>query len=478
MNILITDLINVFLPETLLFGFIILNLLLSLLFGRKLYKFSGRFALAAIIIPLISISFGISHFGYTVFGGAYISTVFTSFMKVLVLLGAFLTVILSQNIVKKIRYKAFEYYTLLLIASFAAMCLIDSNDFIPMFVSLETLSLSSVMLIGFYNKYKSKEAAVKYFVMSAVSTGILLLGVSYIYGLSEELNYSLISNTYFEQDTSVLYMISSILVICGLTSKINCVPFHMFSPDVYRGASYPVCAFVSTIPVIAGFSALLRIITNTMYECPVLQIIIEILAILTIFFGIFGAIRQVNFKRFMGCSTVAHCGFMLLSAGIFSAYGLTAFMFYITAYLFMNFGVWAGGITFVACTGSDELKDYSGIFYVRPYYASAFLICLMALAGLPPTSGFLAKLFLFISVMRQDGSGLVFLIPSVILLIFGIYCYANLNKTMFSKKVCAEIGAPQMNTKIVLYFCSVMTILIFIFADYISKLSILASFGI
>jgi len=478
MDFIITDLINVFLPETLLFGFIVLILILSLLFGKKLYRFTSRFSLVAITIPLISISFGISHFGYTVFGGAYISTVFTSFMKVLILLGTFCTIILSQNITKKIRYRAFEYYTLLLTATFAAMCLVDSNDFIPMFVSLEILTTASAMLIGFNNKYKSKEAAVKYYIVSAVSTGVLLLGISYIYGLSGELNYSLIDNTYIEQDTSVLYMISSILVICGLTSKICCVPFQMITPDVFRGSSYPVCAFISTIPVIAGFSALLRIITYTMYDCPVLQILIEILAILTILYGIFGAIRQVNFKRFMGYSTVIHCGFMLLSAGIFSAYGLTAFMFYITAYLFMNLGVWAAGITFVACTGSDEIKDYGGIFYIRPYYATAFIICIMALAGLPPTSGFLAKLFLFISVMRQDASGLIFLIPALFLIVFGIFCYSNLIKTMFLRKSCNEIGMPQMNTKIVLYFCTIMTMLIFVFADYISKLSIFASFGI
>ena len=478
MDLILTDLINVFLPETLLFGFIILNLLLPLLFGKKLYKFSGRFALISIIVPLLSISFGISHFGYTVFGGAYISTVFTMFMKVLVLVGTFLTILLSQNIVKKIRYRAFEFYTLLLITAFAAMCLIDANDFIPMFVSLETLSVSSVMLIGFRNKYKSKESAIKLFTASAISTGILLFGISFVYGLGGELNYSLINNTYFGQDNSVLFLISSLLIIIGLISKIGCVPLQTVVPDIYQGTSYPVAAFVSVVPIIAGFSALLRIVTYTMYDCPFLQIMIEMLAVLTIFCGVFGAIRQGNFKKFMGYSSIIHSGFMLLAVGIFSAYGLTAFMFYIAAYLFMNFGVWAAGITFVACTGSDEIKDYAGIFYVRPYYATAFIICIMALAGLPPTSGFLAKLFLFISVMRQDASGLIFLLPVLILTVFGVYSYSKLIRQMFQKKNCRNIDSEQMNTKIVLYFCTIMTFAIFVFADYISKLSIFASFGI
>lgn len=478
MDIALVDIINIFLPETLLFGFIILNLLLSLFFGRTLYKFSSRFALIATIVPLASIAFGISHAGYAIFGGAYISTVFTIFMKVLILLAAFFTIILSQNIIKRIRYRAFEYYTLLLIATFGAMCLAGANDFISLFVSLEILSVSVCMLIGFHNKYQAKEASLKHFVSSLVSSAVLLLGISYLYGMSGEINYYLINNSYFGQDTSLLFMISSILIICGLSFKTGCIPFQNSIPDIYQGTSYPVGAFISTVPKIAGFAALLRMITYIMYDCPILQIIIGVFAILTILYGTLGAIRQTNFKRIMGYSSIIHSGFMLLAVGIFSAYGITAFIFYATTYLFMNFGVWAAGLTFVACTESDEIKDYAGIFYVRPYYASAFIFCIMALAGLPPTSGFLAKLFLFISVMRQDGSGLIFLIPALILTVIALYFYTNLIKTMFQRKRCKNILSEQMNTKIVLYFCTIITGLIFIFADFISKLAIYASFGI
>ena len=252
----------------------------------------------------------------------------------------------------------------------------------------------------------------------------------------------------------------------------------MQTPDILQGTSYPIGAYTTTIPVIAGFSALLRLVTYIMDDCPILQIIIGVLAVLTIFFGVFGAIRQDNFKRFMGYSSVMHSGFMLLAIGIFSAYGITAFIFYATVYLFINFGVWSGGITFVACTGSDNIKDYAGIFFVRPYYATAFIICIMALSGLPPTSGFLAKLFLFISVMRQDASGLIFLLPTIILVVIGAFGYLKLISTMFQKKNCQNIISEQMNTKIVLYFCTIMTALTFVFADYISKLAIYASFGI
>ena len=478
MDIVFVDIVNIFLPETLLFGLIILNLLLSLFFGNVLYKFSGRFALLSILIPLASIAFGISHAGYTVFGGAYISTVFTMIMKVLILMGAFFTVILSQNITKRIRYRAFEYYTLILTATFGAMCLVSANDFIPMFIALETMTVSVCMLIGFHNRYQSKEAAVKYLLSSVISSGILLFGISYLYGMCGELNYSLINNAYFGQDNSLLFVISCIFIICGLSFQTANIPFQSALPDTVQGSSYPVGAFITTIPVIAGFSALLRIITYIMCDSPILQLFIGIIAILTVLYGATGAIRQTNFKRAAAYSSVIQCGFMMLAAGVFSAYGITSFIFYIIVYLFMNIGIWSAGLTFVACTESDEIKDYAGIFYVRPYYASAFIFCLMALAGLPPASGFLAKLFLFVSVMRQDGSGLVFLIPALILAAVALYFYANLIKAMFQRKQCKNIATKQMNTKIVLYFCTVMTGLIFIFADFISKLSIFASFGI
>ncbi len=478
MDLVFVDIVNIFLPETILLGMIILNLLLSLFYGKKLYKFSSRIALISTIVPLASIVFGIAHSGYTIFGGAYISTTFTIFMKVLVLIGAFFTIILSQNIIKRIRYRAFEYYTLILISTFASMCLISTNNFISMFVAIETIAVSTAVLIAFHNRYNSKEASIKYIIMSALATGVLLLGISFMYGLSGELNFSFINNNYFGQDYSLLYLLSCVLIIIGLTFKTGCIPFNFVIPDIIQSSSYPVAAFISTVPKIAGFSVLARIITDTMYDCPQVQILIEILAIITVFYGAFCAIRQKNFKRLMAYSSIIHFGFLLLSLGVFSAYGLTAFMFYITVYLFMSFGIWAAGITFVACTESDEIQDYAGIFYVRPYYASAFIVCLMALAGLPPTSGFLAKLFLFISVMRQDASGLLFIIPVLLLSVIALIPYLNLIRIMFQRKKCKNLYSKQMNTKIVLYFCTIMTLLIFIFADYISKLAIYASFGI
>ena len=400
-------------------------------------------------------------------------------MKVLILIGSLFTVLLSQNIIKKLRYRAYEYYSILLIATFSSMCLIISNDFVPLFVAMETLSVSCCLLIAYWNKFKPKEAALKFLINSSVATAFMLFGFSLLYGISGEMNFSLLKFHYYGQDTSILFVVACLFISVGLMFKTGCIPFQRWVPDVYQGSPYPISAFLSFVPKIAGFAILARLIANIMSESPVLQIIISIIAILTISYGMFGAIRQTDIKRLFGYSSVAHCGFMLLSLSVFSNYGIASFVYYAIVYLFMTFGAWAAGITFVACTGSDNIKDYKGLFYVRPYYTTAFVISLMALAGLPPTAGFLAKLYLFCSVMRIDSSGLLFLFLAMLLTVVGLYFYVNLIRIMFDKnKTNTLLITEQMNTKIVLYFCTLMLIFTCFFANQIIWLSMYASIGV
>ncbi len=480
MDLLIFEIKNIFLPETIIIIAALFNILLSLFFGKNAYKFSERLTLVSIIISLASLSFGISHCGYTIFSENFIQTNFTIIMKVLILLGAIFTVLLSQNISKKLKNQAFEYHSILLISIFASMCLVSSNDFIPLFISLEILSVTSSLLIAFWNKYKPKEAALKFIINSAVATGFLLLGISYMYGISGELNFSLLNINYYSQDTSLLFGISSVLIIIGLTCQLGCMPFQRFVPDIYQGSPYPIAAYLSVVPKLAGFGILARIIGTLMYDTPILQFVISFAALYTIAYGLIGGIRQTDIKRFLAYSSVSHCGFMLLSLSIFSNYGVSSFIYYALVYLFMNFGVWAAAIIFVNCSGTDNIKDYRGIFYIRPYYTVAFLICLISLAGLPPSSGFLSKLYLFIALTRLDVSGLPILIPASLLTVIAVFLYFNIISLMFDRtpKNNCIIPAQHMNTKIVVYFCTLMILLTFFFANKIIALSMFASIGI
>lgn len=428
---------------------------------------------------MLAISTGIAHTGHTIFSEMYVQSNFSIVLKLLILIGTFLTILLSQNIIKKIRYRAFEYYLIMLIGTFSAMCLVSANNFVSMFVAMETLFVACCMLIGFWDKYRPKEAAIKYLINSAVATAIFLFGVSILYGISGELSFTMLNLHYYGQDTSVLFMLASVFIIIGLMFKTGCVPFQRWVPDVYQGSPYPVAAYLSVVPKLAAFGILARIIGNFMTEMPMLQIVISFIALLTVAFGLLGAIKQNDIKRFLGYSSIAHCGFMLLALSIFSVFGVAAFIYYAVVYLFMNFGAWAAGITFVACVGSDNIKDYQGIFYVRPYYTTAFVICLIALAGLPPTAGFLAKIFLFSSLTRMDLSGLPVVIIAIILTIYGVFAYMNLIRTLFEKtRVPSILTSPQMNTKVVLYFCTIMTIVTCFFANQVVWCSMFAALGI
>lgn len=479
MELLLFELKNVFLPELSLLIAIAVIFIMELFFSKPLYKLSSRTALIATILPMLAISTGIAHTGHTIFSEMYVQSNFSIELKLLILIGTFLTILLSQNIIKKIRYRAFEYYLIMLIGTFSAMCLVSANNFVSMFVAMETLFVACCMLIGFWDKYRPKEAAIKYLINSAVATAIFLFGVSILYGISGELSFTMLNLHYYGQDTSVLFMLASVFIIIGLMFKTGCVPFQRWVPDVYQGSPYPVAAYLSVVPKLAAFGILARIIGNFMTEMPMLQIVISFIALLTVAFGLLGAIKQNDIKRFLGYSSIAHCGFMLLALSIFSVFGVAAFIYYAVVYLFMNFGAWAAGITFVACVGSDNIKDYQGIFYVRPYYTTAFVICLIALAGLPPTAGFLAKIFLFSSLTRMDLSGLPVVIIAIILTIYGVFAYMNLIRTLFEKtRVPSILTSPQMNTKVVLYFCTIMTIVTCFFANQVVWCSMFAALGI
>lgn len=479
MELLLFELKNVFLPELSLLIAIAVIFIMELFFSKPLYKLSSRTALIATILPMLAISTGIAHTGHTIFSEMYVQSNFSIVLKLLILIGTFLTILLSQNIIKKIRYRAFEYYLIMLLGTFSAMCLVSANNFVSMFVAMETLFVACCMLIGFWDKYRPKEAAIKYLINSAVATAIFLFGVSILYGISGELSFTMLNLHYYGQDTSVLFMLASVFIIIGLMFKTGCVPFQRWVPDVYQGSPYPVAAYLSVVPKLAAFGILARIIGNFMTEMPMLQIVISFIALLTVAFGLLGAIKQNDIKRFLGYSSIAHCGFMLLALSIFSVFGVAAFIYYAVVYLFMNFGAWAAGITFVACVGSDNIKDYQGIFYVRPYYTTAFVICLIALAGLPPTAGFLAKIFLFSSLTRMDLSGLPVVIIAIILTIYGVFAYMNLIRTLFEKtRVPSILTSPQMNTKVVLYFCTIMTIVTCFFANQVVWCSMFAALGI
>lgn len=476
---LFLDIKSAFLQEFSLIIFIVINIVLSLFFSKRFYKLSKWFALLGITVTMCSLFFVQISPNYYAFNNAFLSNGFTLFMKTLILITVFFIILLSRNLIKQKRDKAFEYFTLLMCATLGAMCLVSSNDFLSAFVSLETLGISSYFLASFGKSYQAKEAGFKYLITGSVASAVLLFGVSYLYGISGTLNFSNINDFYLQQNPTIVFTLACIFILMGAMFKIGCVPFANWVPDVYQGASYPVGAFLSLVPKIAGFAFVSRLFVFVFSFSPILKIIAAIFAVLSIAYGTFGAIRQTNIKRLYGYSSIAQAGFMLLGLSVLSVYGLSTVLFYLFCYIFMNIGVWAAAIIFNTGYKSDELVDYKGLLFNRPFYSIAFTICLISLAGLPPTTGFLSKLYLFSAVSRSGIAFLPFFVVTLLLTIAGVFFYFNVVRAIFEKtNNPVNIDTSLISSKLILYACTFMTVILCLFPDWLIQLSQLVAYYI
>lgn len=476
---LLLDIKSAFLQELSLVIFIVANIILSLFFSKRFYKLSKWFALLAITITMCSSIFIQLSPNYYAFNNAFLSNVFTVFMKSLILITVFFVILLSRNLIKQKRDKAFEYFTLMMCATLGAMCLVSSNDFISAFVSLETLGVASYFLASFSKNYQAKEAGLKYLITGSVASAFFLFGISYLYGISGTLNFSDINNLYLQQNPTILFTLACIFILIGTMFKVGCVPFANWVPDIYQGASYPVGAFLSLVPKIAGFALVARLFVFIFSFSPILKIIMAVFAVLSIAYGTYGAIKQTNIKRLYGYSSIAQAGYLLLGLSVLSVYGLSTVLFYLFCYVFMNVGVWAAAIIFNTSYKSDELVDYKGLLYSRPFYSIAFTTCLISLAGLPPTSGFLAKLYLFSAVARAGIAFLPFFIIALLFTVAGVFFYFNVVRAVFERATNpVNIDTSLISSKLILYACTIVTVLLCMFPDKVIQLSQLVAYYI
>jgi NADH-quinone oxidoreductase subunit N len=336
---------------------------------------------------------------------------FALFFKVIFLGSAALTVLMSVRFLDVEGTRAGEYYFLILCATLGMMFMAGGTDLITLFIGLETMAISFYILTGFLKpSRRSNEAAVKYFLLGAFSLGILLYGMSLMYGLTGTTNLRSIATALVGQERDPRLMLAVIMVVAGMGFKIAAVPFHMWAPDVYEGAPTPITAFLSVGSKAASFAMLLRIF---MEAFPTMRIatpglnpatgtvigwstMFYVLAVVTMTVGNFAALTQSNLKRMLAYSSVAHAGYLLIGVVAGTARGVTAMLIYLFVYAFMQLGAFAV-ITMLRRSDviGDELKDLNGLYFRQPFAAFAMLIFMLSLGGIPPTAGFMGKFWLF-----------------------------------------------------------------------------------
>ena len=394
--------INFILPEI----FISLGIMFLLMLGVFKKNSSGIVYTLSVVILLITLGLIInfpSGQEIYLFNNSYKIDQLSTFMKIITIISGIFVLISSYKYIKIEKIFKIEYFILILCSILGMLVMISSYDLIVFYIGLELQSLSLYVLAAFNrNQTKSSEAGLKYFVLSALSSGLLLYGCSLIYGFSGSTNFYLISENIHSSEYGNVFGIVFILV--GLAFKIAVVPFHMWAPDVYEGSPTSVTLFFAVVPKIAALTVFIRFLyvpfVNLIDQW---QMIIIFLSLASMIFGAVAAIGQKNLKRLIAYSSIGHMGYALAGLAVGTNSGIQSSIIYISIYLIMNLGIFC--CLFMMKRKDkffDNLEDLAGLSKNHPIISLSLLILLFSLAGIPPMAGFFAKFYIFMSVIEQS----------------------------------------------------------------------------
>jgi len=373
----------------------------------------------------------------TTFGGMYVSDGYSTFFKIIFLINLILTVLMSPKYLQTLKINFGEYYSLILFATLGMMLMASAADIIVLYLGLELMALSTYILAGFIRyDIKSNEAAMKYLLLGAFASAILLYGTSMIYGLTGTTNLTDIS-AYIAKTNLVsnpVLMLSMILFAVAFSFKIAAVPFHMWAPDAYEGAPTPITAFMSVGPKAAGFAVLGRVFVTAFGSVHMDWAVIFIpIAILTMAVGNIVALSQTNIKRMLAYSSIAHAGYMLVGMLSGTPDGMASVLNYMFIYVFMNIGAFA--IVIMLRTEGfkgEDITDYEGLAKTHPMAAALMLIFMFSLTGIPPMAGFMGKFYLFMSAISAGYTWLV--IVAVLFSAISAYFYLRIVMLMYMRE--------------------------------------------
>ena len=391
---------SLLLNEFILTGIIVLLLLLDFIIKDKK--------------EIIGVVFSVLMFGMMVFvmffnkegkmlDGAYVSDGISWFSKITILAAAFLTGLMSINTVTVGKKYTAAYYILLACSTLGLMFLVSSKELITLYVGLELATISLYALSAIYkNDDLSLEAGIKYLLLGAISSGILLYGLSLIYGITRTTYLDGIMVYASSGVISPVFIMALIMTLLGVGFKLSMVPMHVWTPDVYQGAPTPVTSFISVASKAAGFVFAIRLFSYMFVRLDYVWVpILSVIALLTMTIGNLMAIPQKNVKRLLAYSTISQAGYILVGFVGASVIGISSVMFYLLAYTVTNIAAFAVVAAFAKSTGSENLDDYAGLAQKEPLLALIFMFALLSLAGIPPLAGFVGKFYLFYAAMQK-----------------------------------------------------------------------------
>jgi NADH-quinone oxidoreductase subunit N len=401
----------------------------------------------------------------TAFGGQYVADAFSAFMKLLALGAAALGLLLALDWNEKERLSRFEFPLLVLFATLGMMVMISANDLMSLYLGLELLSLPLYVLASFdRDNPRAAEAGLKYFVLGALASGLLLYGASLVYGFAGTTNFDRLADALSSpQDVSAGVVVGIIFIIAAMAFKIAAVPFHMWTPDVYEGAPTPVTAFFASAPKIAGVALLVRLLAGPFADVVgQWQQVIVLASLGSMLLGAFAAIGQSNIKRLMAYSSIGHVGFVLMGLAVGGESGLRGVLVYMAIYIAMNIGAFAVLIAMRRDGRAVEgVEDLAGLGRTDPGMALAMAIFMFSMAGIPPMAGFFAKLYVLLPAI-QGGFWLLATV-AVLSSVVSAYYYLRIVKVMYFDAALPGFDTRPTGVSVVLAGTGAFTLFFFLF---------------
>jgi NADH-quinone oxidoreductase subunit N len=438
-----------FAPETALTIALLVAIITDLIFRKSSILVAAVAMLGFIVTFALMIPQATMH--ATIFNNMIAVDSFAFFFKLVIMLSAMLIVLFSLNSgeLNSAGRRLGEYYSLLIALTLGMMLMAGASNLLMMYLALELSSITSYILSGYTREAQdSSEASLKYVIYGALSSGLMLYGISIIYGMTGSLDIYAINQVFLKGGLNdSLLLIAGILTIAGFGYKISAVPFHFWTPDVYEGAPITITAFLSVASKAGGFAMMIRFLKVTFIDsnADALQqgawvsikgfdwmTVIAALSVLTMTLGNLVAIWQNNMKRLLAYSSIAHAGYMLMGVVVMSNEGLSAILIYFVIYLFMNLGAFYVVMLIADKIGSEDIEDYKGLGPKAPLVTVALTIFLISLTGLPPTAGFIGKLYLFTALL--DGKWIWLAVVGAINSVISLYYYARILRNMYLRE--------------------------------------------
>ena len=453
-------------PEILLAILAAAFLMVGAFAKTEAFKLVQNLAVGALLLTAILVITATGEGRVTAFGGAFIVDDFARLMKVLALFAAAVTIILSGKFLTRVHMGKFEYPILVMLACVGMMMMISANDLISLYMGLELQSLSLYVVAAIdRDNAKSSEAGLKYFVLGALSSGMLLYGASLIYGFTGTTTFTGIAEALRANGSSLGIIFGLVFVMTGLSFKISAVPFHMWTPDVYEGAPTPVTAFFASAPKVAAMALLVRTMVGPFnHVVSDWQQIIVVVSILSMALGAFAAIGQNNIKRLLAYSSIGHMGFALVGLAAGTQEGVSGVVIYMLIYSLSTLGVFACVLA-MRRSGQqvENISDLAGLGRTNKGLAFVLSMLMFSLAGIPPLAGFFGKLFVFMAAVK---AGLwILAILGVIASVVGAYYYLRIVKIIYFDEPAPAFDIMDTEVKWVAYLSGAFALLFVVFAS-------------